>query len=158
MSGYLLVKWLHVLSATALFGTGVGIAFFKWMADRSGDVRAIRITTERTVLADWIFTTPAVLIQPATGFAMAYYAGYPMFGGWIGYATCLYLIAGACWLPVVWLQLRMRDIARAADASNAPLPLQYWAYARIWFWLGIPAFTALLIVFWLMVSKPSFAG
>ena len=157
MSGYLLIKWLHVLSSTALFGTGIGIAFFKWMADRSADVRAIRITTERTVLADWIFTTPAVIVQPVTGFAMAYHAGYPMFGGWIAYATCLYLLAGACWLPVVWLQLRMRDLARTADARGSPLPAQYWAYARLWFWLGIPAFTALLAVFWLMVSKPSFA-
>ncbi|RDK07460.1 DUF2269 family protein [Cupriavidus lacunae] len=157
MSGYLLIKWLHVLSSTALFGTGIGIAFFKWMADRSADVRAIRITTERTVLADWIFTTPAVIVQPVTGFAMAYYAGYPMLGGWIACASCLYLLAGACWLPVVWLQLRMRDLARTADASGTPLPALYWVYARLWFWLGIPAFTALLAVFWLMVSKPSFA-
>ncbi|MGH8790006.1 MAG: DUF2269 family protein [Cupriavidus necator] len=157
MSGYLLIKWLHIVSSTALFGTGIGIAFFKWMADRSADVRAIRITTERTVLADWIFTTPAVIVQPATGFAMAYHAGYPMLGGWIAYATGLYLLAGACWLPVVWLQLRMRDMARTADASGTPLPARYWAYARLWFWLGIPAFMALLAVFWLMVSKPGFA-
>lgn len=155
MNAYLLVKCLHILSATVLMGTGIGIAWFKWMADRSGDVRAIRMTSERTVIADWIFTTPAVLLQPATGFAMVHLAGFPLASGWIFYTICLYLLAGACWLPVVWLQWRMRDLARGADAAGTPLPRLYWRYARIWFWLGIPAFSGLIVVFWLMVSKPA---
>lgn len=154
MNTYLLIKCLHILSATVLFGTGIGIAFFKWITDRSGDIRAIRIVAERTVLADWLFTTPAVILQPITGLGLAYLAGYPMRTGWIFYAFCLYLFAGGCWLPVVWLQIRMREIARAADNGNTQLPQQYWTYARTWFWLGIPAFGALIIVYWLMVFKP----
>jgi uncharacterized membrane protein len=154
MSAYLVLKWLHIVSATILFGTGIGIAFFKWITDRSGDVRAIRISAERTVLADWLFTTPAVIVQPVSGFAMAYVAGFPIFTGWVFYSTLLYLFAGCCWLPVLWLQFRMRSIARVADATNASLPPLYWAYARIWFWLGVPAFLALLVVYWLMVAKP----
>lgn len=155
MSAYLLLKCLHILSATILFGTGIGIAFFKWITDRSGDVRAIRIAAERTVLADWLFTTPAVIAQPVSGIALAHLAGYPIFTGWIFYAAYLYALAGCCWLPVVWLQIRMRAIARAADGANTPLPPLYRAYARIWFWLGVPAFLALLIVYWLMVAKPA---
>ncbi len=155
MNWYLLLKWLHILSATILFGTGIGIAFFKWIADRTGDVRAIRLAAERTVLADWIFTTPAVVIQPLSGIALAHLAGYPLSIGWVAASLLLYLIAGACWLPVVWLQLRMRTLAQAADDASASLPALYWRYARIWFWLGVPAFFALLVVYWLMVAKPS---
>ena len=154
MNEYLLIKWLHILSATVLFGTGIGIAFFKWITDRSGDIRAIRIMSERTVLADWLFTTPAVILQPITGLGLVYLAGYPMFTGWILYAICLYLFAGCCWLPVLWLQIRMREMARIADDSNTSLPQQYWVHARIWFWLGVPAFIALIVVYWLMVFKP----
>lgn len=155
MSGYLVIKWLHVLSATILFGTGIGIAFFKWITDRSGDVRAIRIVTERTVMADWVFTTPAVILQPLTGLALVYYAGFPLLSGWVLHAFLLYFFAGCCWLPVVALQIRMRDLARAADHANLPLPPQYWRYARLWFWLGVPAFSALLVVYWLMIAKPT---
>lgn len=154
MSAYLILKWLHILSATILFGTGIGIAFFKWITDRSGDVRAIRISAERTVLADWMFTTPAVIAQPISGLALVYVAGYPMLTGWIAYAIGLYVVAGCCWLPVVWLQVRMRALARAADGAQEALPALYWRYARIWFWLGVPAFLALLVVYWLMVARP----
>jgi uncharacterized membrane protein len=156
MSSYLLLKWLHILSATILFGTGIGIAFFKWITDRSGDVRAIRIITERTVMADWIFTTPAVILQPLTGLALVWLAGFPLWSGWLLYALLLYALAGCCWLPVVVLQIRMRDLARLADSNGTPLPQQYWHYATIWFWLGVPAFVALIVVYWLMVFKPSF--
>lgn len=155
MSIYLLIKWMHILSATVLFGTGIGIAFFKWMTDRSADVRAIRIVNERTVLADLVFTTPAVILQPLTGFALVYIGGYAVFSAWVMLATLLYILAGCCWLPVLWLQIRMRDIARAADRANGPLPALYWRYARIWFCLGIPAFISLIVVYWLMVFKPT---
>ncbi|RJG16616.1 DUF2269 family protein [Massilia cavernae] len=155
MSVYLLVKWLHILSATILFGTGIGIAFFKWITDRSGDVRAIRLSSERTVLADWVFTTPAVILQLVSGIAMAHLAGFPVTTGWVSWSLFLYAVAGGCWLPVVWLQIRMRALARVADDAGSPLPPQYWAYARCWFWLGVPAFAALLVVYWLMVGKPA---
>ena len=154
MNTYLLLKWLHVLSSTILFGTGIGIAFFKWSTDRSRDVRAIRLVNERTVLADWIFTTPAVIIQPITGIGLIYVGGYPWNSGWILLATVLYLVAGACWLPVVWLQLQMRTMSIQADVEQVPLPRQYWHYAKIWFWLGIPAFAAIVVVYLLMVLKP----
>jgi uncharacterized membrane protein len=155
MNTYLMLKWLHVLSATILFGTGIGIAFFKWITDRSGDVRAIRIVTERTVMADWVFTTPAVILQPLTGLALVYYAGFPLLSGWVFYTFVLYVFAGCCWLPVVALQIRMRNLARTADQAGLPLPPQYWRDARLWFWLGVPAFSALLVVYWLMIAKPT---
>ena len=154
MTIYFSLKWLHILSATVLFGTGMGIAFFKWITDRNGDVRAIRIINERTVWADWIFTTPAVILQPITGLGLVYVAGYPLLSDWIIWSTILYLFAGACWLPVLWLQIKMRDIARISDAENVALPSDYWQLARYWFWLGVPAFAALLVVYWLMIVKP----
>jgi uncharacterized membrane protein len=155
MSVYLFIKWLHIISSTILFGTGIGIAFFKWITDRGGDVRAIRLSNERTVLADWLFTTPAVIVQPVSGVALALLAGYPVMTGWVALSLILYAVAGACWLPVVWLQLRMRDLARVADNAGAPLPPVYWRHAGVWFWLGVPAFVALLGVYWLMVAKPA---
>jgi uncharacterized membrane protein len=151
---YLLIKWLHIVSSTVLFGTGIGIAFFKWITDRSGDVRAIRLSAERTVLADWVFTTPAVIVQPLSGIALTHLAGFSFSNDWLLWSLALYCLAGACWLPVVWLQLRMRRLARLADDAHAPLPALYWRDARRWFWLGVPAFIALMGVFWLMVAKP----
>lgn len=157
MNAYLVLKWLHVLSSTVLFGTGIGIAFFKWMADRHANagISTIRHINELTVLADWCFTTPAVIVQPATGLGLMLVAGYPMGTPWIVAGFALYLLAGACWLPVVWLQLEMRKLARRAEAEGTALPARYRQLARRWFVLGIPAFSALLIVFWLMVNKPA---
>jgi uncharacterized membrane protein len=154
MNAYLLIKCLHILSSTVLFGTGIGIAFFKWITDRSGDVRAIRVVMERIVLADWLFTTPAVILQPLSGACLAHWAGYEMFDGWVLYSVGLYALASCCWLPVLWLQLRMRDMARIADISQSALRIEYWRYARAWFWLGVPAFFALVGVYGLMVFKP----
>ena len=155
MTTYLLIKWLHILSSTVLFGTGIGIAFSRWITDRSKNIKAIRIVAEHTVLADWIFTTPAVIAQPLTGFALVYLSGYSLSSGWIFYTFVLYVIAGCCWIPVVWLQLRMRAMARLADDENHPLPERYWAFASLWFWLGVPAFSALVAVYGLMVFKPN---
>jgi uncharacterized membrane protein len=152
---YLWIKMLHILSASVLFGTGIGIAFFKWIVDRSGNVSAIRVMSERVVIADWVFTSVAVVVQPMTGLALAEMAGLPIARGWIGYALLLYALIGMCWLPVVRLQIRMRDMARHADRRGIALPETYWRYCRVWFWLGIPAFSLLLVVFWLMVFKPT---
>ena len=155
MIPYLTVKAVHVISATILFGTGIGTAFFKWAVDRSGSVAAIRVVSASVVLADWLFTSPAIVVQAATGIALARAMGFPLTHGWVAYAIGLYCIAGACWLAVVWLQMRMRDLARQSDADGTALPAAYWRYARIWFWLGLPAFSSLVVVFWLMVAKPS---
>lgn len=154
MNLYVVLKVIHVISSTVLFGTGLGIAFFKWIVDRSGNVSAIRVVSERVVLADWLFTTPAIVIQAVTGVALAAWAGFPLLRGWLACAIALYLLAGACWLPVVWLQMQMRDLAREADRSGIVLPETYHRYARRWFWLGVPAFLSLITVFWLMVAKP----
>jgi len=155
MNTYLIIKWLHILSSTILFGTGIGIAFFKWAVDRSGNVKAIRIVSERTVFADWVFTTPAVLVQPLSGAMLVYLGGYPLNTGWIVLAVLLYVFAGCCWLPVVWLQLQMRTLARQADDTGTDLPPHYQRLAQIWFRRGVPAFASLVIIYWLMVAKPA---
>jgi uncharacterized membrane protein len=152
----LLIKLAHLLGAAVLFGTGLGTAFFQWRADRSGDVAAIAVTTRHVVLADWIFTTPAIVAQPATGLWLALDAGYPLTERWLMLAIALYLLAGVCWLPVVWLQMRLRELSAAAHAAGAPLPPAYRRLMRIWFALGWPAFAAVVAIFFLMVFKPDF--
>jgi len=137
-----------------LFGTGLGSAFYKWMANRSGDLAHIATTNRHVVLADWMFTTPAIIVQPLSGLGLLYLLGLPLDTPWISISLALYILAGACWLPVVWLQIRMRDLAGTALAENTPLPTLYWRYARFWFWLGIPAFTAMLLIVFLMIFKP----
>lgn len=156
MDGYLILKYLHVISSTLLFGTGLGTAFHGWMAQRSGETRAIVVVNRNVVRADWFFTAPAVVVQPITGVLLAQWAGYPLDSGWLVVAMALYLVVGACWLLVVWLQIRMHRLAQAALAEGAPLPPAYHQAARWWFWLGWPAFIGVLVIFWLMIAKPSF--
>jgi len=151
---YLTLKWLHIISATFMVGTGFGTAFYMFWANRSGDLRAIAVVGRFVVLADWLFTTPAVIIQPITGFWMARLAGWEFGSVWLSSSLWLYALTGICWLPVVWLQLRMRDIAKSAIASDSDLPSLYWHYERRWVLLGIPAFSAVGIIYWLMVNKP----
>ena len=151
---YLIVKWLHILSSTFLFGTGIGSAFYMLFTSLSRDVRAIAVVSRFVVLADWIFTSTTVVLQPLTGLYLIHLAGYPLASTWIVASIGLYLLAGACWLPVVWMQIRMRDMAQAAAREGRELPAQYWRYLRLWTVLGIPAFLALVAVFYLMVAKP----
>ena len=106
-------------------------------------------------MADWLFTLPTVIFQPLSGIYLAHLAGFPLTASWLAWSIALYLLAGACWLPVVWMQIRMRDWARAALEQGAPLPKVYWTYLQLWTLLGIPAFLALVIVFYLMVAKPT---
>ena len=151
---YLIVKWLHILSSTFLFGTGIGSAFYMLFTSLSRDVRAIAVVSRFVVLADWIFTSTTVVLQPLTGLYLIHLAGYPLTSTWIVASIGLYLLAGACWLPVVWMQIRMRDMAQAAAREGRELLAQYWRYLRLWTVLGIPAFLALVAVFYLMVAKP----
>lgn len=153
MSSYLLLKWLHILSSTILFGTGLGIAFFQWMSWRSGEIAVIARITRLTVLADFIFTTPAVVIQLLSGFALLHTLSLPWTTPWVLAALVLYALTGACWLPVVFIQMRLARMAAAAQASSQPLPAQFARQMRIWFVLGWPAFLAVLAIFWLMVRK-----
>ncbi len=150
---YLTLKTLHILSMVLLFGTGLGSAFYKWMADRSGNTQHIAVTNKHVVLADWCFTTPTVIFQPISGVLMASMADIPLTTPWVAISLALYILAGTCWLPVVWLQIRMQKLAEGAVAANTPLPTDYWRMARYWFWLGVPAFTSMVMVVALMVFK-----
>lgn len=150
---YATLKTLHILSMVLLFGTGLGSAFYKWMADRSGNLAHIAITNRHVVLADWIFTTPTVIFQPLSGLWMVHLLGLPLATPWIAISLGLYVLAGLCWLPVVWLQIRMQRLAADALAGQSVLPESYWRLARWWFWLGVPAFTAMVLVVALMVFK-----
>jgi len=153
---YLILKTIHVLSAFLLFGTGLGSAFYKYAVDRSGDLHAIVVTNRLVVLADWIFTTPTVIIQPLTGLWLARIAGWPLDQPWLLASLLLYGLAGACWLPVVVLQIRMRDLSGDCLVRGSDLPASYQRMCRIWFWLGIPAFLAMVVTVGLMVFKPAF--
>jgi uncharacterized membrane protein len=152
---YQTLKWLHVLSSTLLFGTGLGSAWYMLLASLTRDPRAAAVTVRHVVWADWLFTTTTIVFQPLSGWAMAHMAGIPLTTRWIAWSFALYLLAGACWLPVVWLQIRMRSMAEAAVRDGQPLPPRYFACLRLWVALGIPAFLALVVVFYLMVAKPA---
>jgi len=151
---YLTVKWLHVLSSTVLFGTGIGSAFYLLCASLRGDPRSVWLVAKYVVIADWIFTTPSVIFQPLSGIYLMNAAGFPLSARWVAWSIVLYVMAGACWLPVVLMQIRMREMARLAAASGAALPPRYWSFLRIWIALGVVAFASLVAVFYLMVVKP----
>ncbi len=151
------IRWLHVIGATVLLGTGAGIAFFMLMAHRTNDAKVVAHTAGVVVIADLVFTATAVIAQPVTGLALAHLVGWPVLSGWVALSLVLYVVTGLCWLPVVALQLRMRDLARRAEREGTPLPAAYHALFRRWFLLGIPAFAAVLAIVWLMVAKPSLA-
>ncbi len=151
---YHLLKLAHVIGAAVLFGTGIGIAFFMLMAHRSRNVAAIAPTATIVVIADAVFTATAVVVQPITGVALAHVAGYSLLDSWIVASVALYIFVGMCWLPVLWFQKRIRDLAIAALHGSKPLPPAYDRYFRTWFILGWPAFAAMIAIFWLMIARP----
>jgi len=151
---YVVVKWLHVLSSTILFGTGIGSAYYMFFTSLSGDARSVARVVGLVVIADWVFTLTTIVLQPVTGLILAHLAQIPLTSRWILWSTMLYFVAGACWIPVVMIQIRMHRLARAAAADDAPLPDAYRRLFRWWTALGVPAFVALVIVFYLMVAKP----
>lgn len=151
-----ILRAAHILGATVLFGTGTGIAFFMLVAHRSGDARIIAHVAATVVLADTIFTATAVIAQPITGILLARAIGWPLDQPWIVAALALYVLTGLFWLPVVWIQWRMRNLARAALANGTPLGPDYHRLFRIWFACGFPAFAAVLAILWLMVARPGF--
>ena len=155
MDAYSLVKTLHIISATVLFGTGLGIAFFFLAGQRSGDDRMALFAARTTCAADMIFTLTAGIVQPLSGFALIWLAGFDPLAPWLVWTYGLYLLALACWLPVVWLQLRMRDMLASKLAGGAFDQAQFERHFRTWFALGWPAFAGLVGVFWLMVAKPT---
>ena len=151
---YLLLKWVHIISSTILFGTGIGSAFYMFMANRRKDVAGIYFATRHVVIADWLFTTPSVIIQLVTGISLVRIMGFAWTDAWITWALILYFFAGACWLPVVVMQINMRNMAKIAIETGTPLPERYWKMDRWWITLGSLAFPAMVVVFWLMVFKP----
>jgi uncharacterized membrane protein len=152
---YVWLKLIHVITACVLFGTGLGIAFFMWMAHRTADPATIASTARIAVIADAVFTASAVILQPLTGAALARVMGYSLLEPWIVASLGLYLFVGACWLPVVCIQIKLRDLARAARDAGMPLPAQYGRLFRVWFILGWPAFAGVVAIFGLMIGKPS---
>jgi len=154
MDAFFLAKWLHILSATVLFGTGIGTAFQMVWAMHTRRVETIHSVTSGVVIADWMFTTPAGLFQPASGLWLIWLQGYSLWEPWLILTYILFIIALFCWLPVVRLQIRIRNLAARALADGTDLASEVWRLYRWWFILGWPAFLGLTGVFWLMVSKP----
>ena len=148
------LRWLHIIGAAVLFGTGAGIAFFMLMAQRTGRAELVAHVAGTVVVADAVFTATAVVVQPITGALLAQATGWPLTQGWIVLSLALYGVTGLFWLPVAWIQLRIRNLARAAAAGNRPLPEEEKRLFRIWFACGFPAFAAVLAILWLMVTRP----
>jgi uncharacterized membrane protein len=152
---YFLLKFTHIIGAAVLLGTGAGIAFFMLLAHRTGNPVIVAGVARIVVIADSLFTATAVVVQPLTGIALAWETGYALTEGWIVLSIALYLLTGAFWLPVVWMQIQMRNLAEAAVSELAPLPDRYHRLFRTWFAFGFPAFAAVLGIFWLMITRPS---
>lgn len=151
---YLILKMVHILSGAVLFGTGAGIAFFMLRAHATKDPRTVASVGRIVVLADFVFTASAVVVQPLSGLALIYLQGYALTEPWLMAAYALYVLIGACWLPVVWFQWRMVKLAESAVAVGAPLPPAYHRLFRAWFILGWPAFAGVIGIYALMVAKP----
>ncbi|MAZ15613.1 MAG: hypothetical protein CL535_04680 [Ahrensia sp.] len=151
----LVLRWLHVIGACVLLGTGAGIAFFMLMAERTGKPAVVAHVASTVVVADTLFTATAVIIQPVTGYLLARKVGWPLTEGWIALSLILYVVIGLFWLPVVWIQIQLRDMAREADARGAALPERFHRLYRIWFACGFPAFAAVLATVWLMLARPA---
>ena len=154
MTLYFLVKYLHVLGAIVILGTGSGIAFFMLMAHRSGDAAFIARTAATVVFADMLFTLTAVLLQPVSGGVLMTLSATAFTERWLMTALGLYAVAGLFWVPVIFMQIEMRDLARAAASQNQPLPPRYFALIRRWCLFGIPGFGSVTAILWLMIAKP----
>jgi len=154
MTLYFIVKYLHVLGAIVILGTGTGIAFFMLMAHRSGDPAFIARTAATVVIADMLFTLTAVLLQPVTGGLLMALSATTLAERWLVMSLGLYAVAGLFWIPVIFMQIEMRNLARVATAQRQPLPPRYFALFRRWFGFGIPGFGSVMLILWLMVAKP----
>lgn len=149
-----LIRAAHVIGATVLLGTGAGIAFFMVVARRTENPSLIAHVAETVVIADTVFTATAAIFQPITGYILARLIGWPLTQGWVWVSLLLYVFVGLFWLPVVWIQMKLRDIARASAAAGSPLPPRWFSLYRIWFACGFPAFFAVIAIIWLMLTKP----
>lgn len=154
---YFMLNFLHVIGACVLLGTGAGIAFFMVVAHRTGNPATVAAVARIVVIADFVFTATAVIAQPVTGASLARVAGYSLGEGWIVLSLVLYVVTGMFWLPVVWMQMELRNLAAAAAASGAGLPARYHQLFWLWFAFGFPAFAAVLGILWLMITRPALA-
>lgn len=151
---YEILRFLHIIGACVLLGTGAGIAFFMVISNRTRNAALIAHTAGIVVLADTVFTATAAVAQPVTGYLLARLVGWPLFEGWVLWSLGLYAVVGLFWLPVVWMQIRLLRLAIAARDAGKPLPAAYWRLYRVWFACGFPAFAAVLAIVWLMIAKP----
>lgn len=152
-----LLRWLHVIGAAVLLGTGAGIAFFMVLAERTRQPALIAHVAGTVVIADFLFTASAVVAQPITGYLLARELGWPLSEGWLALSLGLYVLTGLFWLPVVVIQMRLRDLARTAAHEGTALPARFDRLFRIWLACGFPAFAAVLAIFWLMLNRPHIA-
>jgi uncharacterized membrane protein len=150
-----ILRFLHVIGAAVLFGTGAGIAFFMVLAVRTGNAKLIHHVCGSVVIADVIFTASAVIVQPVTGYLLARTVGWPLSEGWVALSLGLYVVTGLFWLPVVWIQIRLRDLAGMAAQTGNGLPAEFDRLYRVWFACGFPAFFAVLAIIWLMIARPA---
>ncbi|MCW2381989.1 MULTISPECIES: DUF2269 family protein [unclassified Sphingobium] len=155
MEIYLILKWVHVLSSTILFGFGAGTAWYLWNAHLTRDPATIASVGRMVVRADWIFTGTSGIVQPVTGIWLAHLAGWSLTEPWLLVAFVLYAVAFGCWVPVVWLQIKAQRLAHEACENGVPLGLEYARAMSLWFALGWPAFLGLIATFWLMIAKPA---
>ena len=151
---YFVLKFIHIIGACVLLGTGAGIAFFMLAAHLTGKASTIAPVARIVVLADFLFTATAVVLQPITGVALAWSVGYSLTEGWIVISILLYILTGVFWLPVVLMQIEMRNLAIAAAQSGEQLPKRYHDLFRRWFFFGFPAFASVLAIVWLMITRP----
>jgi len=157
MTAYLFLKFLHVVGACVLLGTGAGIAFFMLFAHMTQKAHIIAPIARIVVVADFVFTTTAVIVQPITGYLLAQEVGYSLTEGWLLTSILLYIWTGVFWIPVVWIQIKMRDLAAIAVERNEPLSERYYNLAGRWVFCGFPAFGAVMAILWLMIARPSFS-
>lgn len=152
---YLIVKWLHIVSSTLVFGTGIGSAFHMLMACLKRETAPAATVVRQVVWADWLFTATTMVFQPLSGWYLAHLMGVSVWQtAWLRWSLLLFILAGACWLPVLWIQVRMRDLAMEADRRGRPLPQRFFTLLWVWVALGFPALFAFLAIFYLMVAKP----
>ena len=152
-----LLRLVHVVGATVLLGTGAGIAFFMVMAVQTRNPALIAHVAGTVVVADTLFTATAAVLQPVTGYLLVEAIGWSLWEGWIVLSLALYVLTGLFWLPVVRIQMRLRDLARQAAADGGALPVEFNRLYRIWFACGFPAFAAVVAIVWLMLTKPDLA-
>lgn len=156
---YFTLKWLHILSSTVLFGTGIGSAFYLLVATLGRDARTVAAVGGYVVWADALFTATTAVVQPLTGWLLVRNTHMQWSQPWLAHSVGAYVLAIASWLPVVWIQVRLRDEARACAANGAPLSRRYWRFFAAWVALGCVAFVLFLAIFWMMVAKRlPFAG